>query len=103
MAILKKIQLYIKQECTRGGNMIRACDRCEESTDDAYLITVCPVSTNGIVEHYFVCNDCADEIRAFIKMDDPDPCKYSRHLMKKLSEHEHRIAFLEARCALNKE
>ena len=83
--------------------MKRICERCEGLTDDAYLITVCPVSTNGVIENYYVCNDCADKIRAFIKMNDHDPCEYSKRLMEKLLEHEHRIAFLEARCALNKE
>jgi len=83
--------------------MIRACNRCEELTNDAYLITVCPVSTDGVIENYYVCNDCADKIRAFIKMDDHDPCECSKRLMKRLSEYEHRIAALEARCVLNKE
>jgi len=102
---MNKVLIVIdaQEDFTRGGNMIRSYNRCEELTDDAYLITVCPVSTNGVIENYYVCNDCADKIRTFIKMDDPDQCEYSRHLIRRLSECERRITTLEARCVLNKE
>jgi len=52
--------------------MRRICRRCEELTGDAYCITISPMSTNGIIENYFVCNDCTDKIRAYIKTYDHD-------------------------------